>query len=313
MENLDNIKKTNNKKTSHIHQLKQTFSSRFEEVLHRKPEILNAFWQKWRLDKCENPDRVQEILDDDWNKCLKISVKPWDKKERNRKALQRWTERAEIQQHEKLDYGEEYVQNLSFQIPKDFALCPRRTVICQWKRSPELTNDDAPLLSLRIKKIDGEYYLVLTDWYREELVPRNDKWITLKPKDIEALKLNGKIWKELTPYIPINDIIWEDVNLECKTKFSDEWESEVCIKIWENKLYEWPITIPTKKSEKAQVYFKFGLYRDCYKHAIRKIKKDKILKPEEKKVQIEEIKKVQNIEREKDSYILLKNYSMKKY
>ena len=226
IEKIKNSEKSG-KTPSRISQMKESFLSRFEEVLHRKPEILNAFWQKWRLDKCETPDRVQEITDD-WKKTtyLKISVKPWDKRERKRKALQRWTERAEIQQCEKLDYDEEYVQNLSFQIPKDFALCPRRTVICQWKRSPELTSDDAPLLSLRIKKIDGEYYLVLTDWYREELVLRDEKWKILE-KD--------KNWNKLTPYIPIKNISWKDVNLEFKTKFSDdEWKSEVCVKIWEN-------------------------------------------------------------------------------
>jgi hypothetical protein len=42
-------------------------------------------------------------------------------------------------------------------------LCPRRTVIWQWKRRPEITRNDAPLLSHRIKKIEGKYYLVLTD------------------------------------------------------------------------------------------------------------------------------------------------------
>lgn len=116
---------------------------------------------------------------------------------------------------------------------------------------------------------------------------------------------------------PMENIIWEDVNLECKTKFLDQWTSKVCvkIKIWENirekTLYEWPIPHPKNEGEKAQVYFKFGLYRDCYKYAIRKIKKDKNLKPEEKKVQIEEIKQAQNIERKIDSYILLKNYNYK--
>lgn len=153
MEEMEKIKnpEKSDETSSRISRFTGKLSSRIKDIFYGKLEIRDYFDYRWRLDKCETPDRVQEITDD-WNKCLKISVKPWDKKERNRKALQRWTERAEIQQYEKLDYGEEHVQNLSFQIPKDFALCPRRTVICQWKRSPELTSDDAPLLSLRIKR-----------------------------------------------------------------------------------------------------------------------------------------------------------------
>ena len=292
MERIEGLKEQD--KTSPIFQVINNISSRIDKVFNKKLEIRNFFNCKWRLDKCEEPNRVQELTDDNWEKYLKITVKPWDKKERNRKALQRWTERAEIQQCEKLNYDEEYVQNFVFQIPKDFVLCPRRTVICQWKRSPELTRDDAPLLSLRIKKIGREYYLVLTDWNTDELVSRDNDW------------------NELRARIPI--IIWEDVNIECKIKFSDdEWKSEVYVKIWEKVLYEWPISHPKKNNgEKIQAYFKFGLYRDCYKHAIKKIKKDKNLKPEEKKVQIWEIKKAKTIEEKKDSYILLKKYNIEK-
>jgi hypothetical protein len=43
MENLGNIDNLNNKKTSRVQQVKQSFLSRFKEVLDRKPEILKAF------------------------------------------------------------------------------------------------------------------------------------------------------------------------------------------------------------------------------------------------------------------------------
>jgi hypothetical protein len=54
------------------------------------------------------------------------------------------------------------------------------------------------------------------------------------------------------------------------------------------------------------------LYRDRYRYAIKKIKKDKELNPEEKSVQIGEIKDVEKKERIQDSYIIFKNYSIKK-
>ncbi len=275
--NLDN----KSDKGSHIFQVTGNFSSRLKEVFYKSPEIINSLWYKWRLDKCERPDRAQEIKDD-WKKYLKSTVKPWDKKD-----LWRWTERAEIQQSERINYDEEYIQNFSFQIPQDFALCPRRTVIRQWKRRPEITSNDAPLLSHRIKKIDGKYYLVLTDWNRDE------------------------IWK----LIPMEEIIWKDIMIENKIKFSDEWDSVVSVKIWEEIIYEWPIAIshPKKNKDKeTQAYFKFGLYRDRYKYSIRKIKKDKNLTPEEKKVQIEEIERAKEKERTEDSYIFLKDYNIKK-
>lgn len=275
--NLDN----KSDKTSHIFQVTNNLSSRIKEVFCKSPEIINSFWYKWRLDKCEIPNRVQEITDD-WKKYLKITIKPWDKKD-----LWRWTERAEIQQSERINYDEEYIQNFSFQIPEDFALCPRRTVIRQWKRRPEITRNDAPLLSHRIKKIDDKYFLVLTDWNRDE------------------------IWKP----IPMEDIIWKNINIENKIKFSDKWESVVSVKIWEETIYEWPIAIshPKKNKDKeTQAYFKFGLYRDRYKYSIRKIKKDKYLTPEEKKVQIEEIERAKEKERTEDSYIFLKDYNIKK-
>jgi len=288
MENLGNIDNLNNKKTSRIQQVKQSFLSRFKEVLDRKPEILKALWQNWRLDKCESPDRVEVIKDND-EESLKITIQPWDKKD-----FRWWTERAEIQQGKKIEYDHEYTQNFSFQIPEDFGLCPRRTVIWQWKRRPEITRNDAPMLSHRIKKIWKEYYLVLThgkvleDWERES------------------------IWKA----IKINDIIWKDVTIQNKIFFSDKWESRVIVEMeceWKNEpIYDWPITIPHPKTPKdgTQAYFKFGLYRDRYKYAIRKIKKSKKLDPDEKKVQIEEMKKVEEKERDFPSYIFLKDYNI---
>lgn len=283
MEEIEKINKSEKMGETHswISQFTDNLSSRIREVFWKSPEIINSFWYKWRLDKCEIPNRVQEITDD-WKKYLKITIKPWDKKD-----LWRWTERAEIQQSERINYDEEYIQNFSFQIPEDFALCPRRTVIWQWKRRPEITRNDAPLLSHRIKKIDSKYYLVLTDWNRDE------------------------IWKA----IPMEDIIWKDINIENKIKFSDNWESMVSVKIWEKMIYDWPIAIshPKKNKDKeTQAYFKFGLYRDRYKYSIRKIKKDKNLTPEEKKVQIEEIERAKEKERTEDSYIFLKDYNIKK-
>ena len=100
-----------------------------------------------------------------------------------------------------------------------------------------------------------------------------------------------------------------------KIKFSDKWDSVVSVKIWEEIIYEWSIAIshPKKNKDKeTQAYFKFGLYRDRYKYSIRKIKKDKNLTPEEKKVQIEEIERAKKKERTGDSYIFLKDYNIKK-
>ena len=294
MRNLDNIKSSNNKKTSHIDQMKESFLSRFEEVLNRSPKILDAFWQNWRLDKCESPDRVEVIKNNEnnENKYLKITIQPWDKKD-----FRWWTERAEIQQSKKIEYGQEYIQNFSFQIPKDFGLCPRRTVIRQWKRSPEITRNDCPLLSHRIKKIWGEYFLVLTHWKVLEDWERESIWEKIK----------------------ISDIIWKNVTIQSKIKFSDKWESVVNLEMdceWKKiPIYDWPIIIPHLKSSKddAQAYFKFGIYRDRYKYAIRKIKKNKKLEPEEKKVQIEEMKKIEEKEREVPSYIFLKDYNIKEF
>jgi len=291
METSKNIEKSDKKKTSHMSQILSGFSDRIKDAFNKTPKI-EAFWNvKWRLDKCESLDRVQKIKEDE-NEYLKISIKPWDKKD-----FWRWTERAEIQQKEKINYDEEYVQNFTFQIPKDFVLCPRRTVIWQWKRSPEITNNDAPLLSHRIKKIYDEdskeykYYLVLTDW-----------------KVLE----NGTR-REIGNAIPMDDIIWKDIKIENKIRFSDNWESKIIVKMWEEIIYDWTIGIPHSKKNKdgkTQAYFKFGLYRDRYKYTIKKIKKDKILEKEEKKVQIEEMKKAENKEREKDSYIILKDYEI---
>lgn len=290
MKNPENIDNPNNKKTSRTHQVKQSFLSRIKEVFTtHSPEIREFFEKKWRLDKCESPDRVEEIVDENDKTYLKIAIQPWDKKD-----FRRWTERAEIQQCERIKYDHDYIQNFSFQIPEDFGLCPRRTVIWQWKRRPEITRNDAPMLSHRIKKIWKEYYLVLThgkvleDWERES------------------------IWE----MIKINDIIWKDVTIQNKIKFSDEWESMVNVEMeydWKKVLiYDWPITIshPKMPKDDTQAYFKFGLYRDRYKYAIRKIKKSKKLDPDEKKVQIEEMKKVEGKERTEDSYIFLKDYNI---
>lgn len=281
METSEN--KLDNKKQSRMHQFKDGFLSRIKEVFNKEPKIMKAFWYKWRLDKCEDWDRVEYHEEDVelWEEYLKVTIKPWDKKD-----LLRWTERAEIQQFDKINYDEKYIQKLSFKIPEDFVLCPRRTVIWQRKRSPEITRNDAPLLSLRIKKIEGKYYLVLTDWNGEN------------------------IWKAIS----MEGIIWKDVNSECKVQFSDKWESVTCVKVWEEIIYDWPITIfhPSKIKDGTQAYFKCGLYRDRYKYAINKIKKDKELKPEEKRVQIGEIKDAEIKERTQDSYIIFKNYSIKK-
>ena len=291
MENLENIDKSDRKKTSQTSQTLSGFSDRIKDVFNKTPERIKAFWREWRLDKCESSDRVQAITDDG-KEYLKISIKPWDKKD-----FWRWTERAEIQQKEKINYDEEHIQNFTFQIPKDFALCPRRTIIRQRKRSPGITRNDAQLLSHRIKKIyseddkDGKYYLVLTDWKVLEDWTRREIW---------------------TP-IPMETIIWKDISIENKIYFSDEWESRVSVKMWWEIIYDWTIDIPhpkKNKEEKIQAYFKFGLYRDRYKYSIRKIKKDKKLTEEKKKVQKEEIKDAKNKEREKDSYIVLKDYKM---
>ena len=306
IEKIKDSEKTD--KNSRISQFTDNLSSRIKEVFYKSPEIIEAFWHReWRLDKCESSDRVQEITEGE-NKYLKITVKPWDKKEWKRKVLERWTERAEIQQKEKINYDEVHIQNFTFQIPEDFALCPRRTVIRQRKRSPQITGDDAPLLSHRIKKIDGKYYLVLTDWNRDE------------------------IWKRI-PMEGNEGIIWKDVRIESKIKFSDNWESMVSVVMnceWKETIIyeEWPINIFHPKEIKSwtKAYFKFGIYRDCYKHAIRKIKKEKKMieedeklteeekkvQIEEKKLQIEEIKKAKEKERSEDSYIFLKDYNIKK-
>lgn len=220
-------------------------STDISDVLKR---TLVACWGDRRLDKCESFDRVK-TRSNDWKEYSEITIYPWDCSD--------WkTERAEIQERHNLEYDKKYEQSFSFQLPKDFLLDNPRLVIWQWKRKPKITNDDAPLLAQRIKrKGDWKYYLVFSDGYRKEI---------------------GK-------FIPIEDILWQWIDMKYEVRFSDNEESYVSItaNYWWNEIeiYDWPLNIPHPKEGKLkwllnkiypkkeslelpQAYYKFWIYRD---------------------------------------------------
>ena len=230
MDDSEKLRNSYIKKSSILHKVKWFFCDMIDKTFKKRPEVLN----NRSLDKCEKPNRVKVIKSKNGNQYLKITVHPWDKED------EYWTERAEIQAKKKLEYDKEYVQKFSFKIPEDFVLDGNRVVIWQWKRSPEITDDDAPLLSQRIKKKeDGKFYLVFTDGNRNE------------------------IWE----MIPIETVIWKRVDMTYEIKFSDKWESYVVIKArcnWNDiEIYNWPLVHPKEESsEPIKSYFKFWIYRD---------------------------------------------------
>ena len=232
MKNPENISNQINKKTSHIHQIMKCFSDKIGKRFNRKPGIL----EKRRFDKCEKCNRVKVIKSSNGKQYLKITIHPLDKDDGC------GTERAEIQAKHNLDYDKKYEQSFSFQLKQDFLLVNPRLVIWQWKRKPAITNDDAPLLSQRIKKKeDWKYYLVFTDGYRDEI---------------------GES-------IPVEEILWKRVDMKYEIKFSDKGKSYIVITAtywWkETKIYEWELSIPHVQEENLdtpQAYFKFWIYRD---------------------------------------------------
>ena len=62
MEGIEGLKEQN--KTSPISQVINNISSRIDKVFNKKLGIRNFFNCKWRLDKCEELNRVQELTDD---------------------------------------------------------------------------------------------------------------------------------------------------------------------------------------------------------------------------------------------------------
>ena len=173
-------------------------------------------------------------------------------------------------------------------------------VIWQWKFNKldgsNESDGSAPILSQRIKKIGWNYYFIVTDSHRNQL------------------------WEKI---LLDDDIKGKWVDMEYKIKFSDKKDIESSMEIIANiewkkiNIYNWGYNI-SDNDNKFQLnpdkphtwYFKFGLYRDNYDYAKRKIEKDGKLSEEERSILIKEIEQAKNSENENPMEIHFKNFSM---
>lgn len=254
-----------------------------------KHDFMNFCWYRRRLKKVR-PGRVKINEDENGEGYTSIQVKAEDCPEEE-------TERNELRLDKENDFkfNEDFKYKFSFKIPENFPLSPTRLVIWQWKynkiEGSDEKKDPSPMLAQRIKKIDWEYFFVITDWTKEKNI----------------------LWK-----IPFDEIKGKWVDMDYELKFSDKKDENgdqipCSVKIKAN--VEWEIRIDEEKEfylaeenniqfnpkESHSGYFKFWLYRDNYDYAKTKIKD---------KEGSDEIEQAQMTEEQNPMQIYFKNFSM---
>lgn len=264
----------------------------------RKKQFIDFCGQKRSLRKVR-PGRLK-LLNENGEQYASIQCKAWDCPEDETERDELWLENENGEsKNDDFEFNKPYNYKFSFRIPENFPLSPTRLIIWQWKFN-RLDNSDenkgpSPILAQRIKKIDWKYYLVITDSHREQ------------------------IWEK----IPFDDIKGKWVDMEYKIKFSDKEGVESSVEIMANiewkkvNIFKWSYEIRDEENKlklnpgKPHTwYFKFGLYRDSYDYAIKKLKKDSKLSRKEKKIWKQEIEKAQSSENETPMEIHFKGFSM---
>lgn len=263
----------------------------------RKEQFLDFCWEKWSLRKVR-PGRLK-LLNENGEQYASIQCKAWDcpedKTERNELWLRNYNGESK---NDDFEFNKPYTFKFSFRIPENFPISPTRLVIWQWKFNRQNESEEkgpSPILAQRIKKIDWKYYLVVTDSHREQ------------------------IWEK----IPFDDIKGKWVDMEYKINFSDKEDVESRVEIIANiewkkiNIFKWSYEIRDEENklklnpDKPHTwYFKFGLYRDTYDYAIKKLKKDSKMSRKEKKIWKQEIEKAQSSENETPMEIHFKGFSM---
>jgi len=279
------------------------------DLKKRKKQFIKFCWQKRSLKKVR-PGRIKLLTETKNNEqYASIQCKLWDCAEKDDK----WnitTERNELWLENEngkdwwFEFNKPYSYKFSFRIPENFPLSPTRLVIWQWKFNKLDNSDEAdepsPILAQRIKKIkdkNGEYkyYLIITDSHKNQL------------------------WEK----IPFDKIKGKWVDMEYKINFSDQESVESSVEIIANiewkkvNIYKWNYVI-NDDDNKFQLnpkkphtwYFKFGLYRDNYDYAKKKIEEDGKLSKEDESLWINEIEQAQNSENENPMEIHFKDFSM---
>lgn len=266
----------------------------------RKKQFIDFCGQKRSLRKVR-PGRLK-LLNENDEQYASIQCKSWDcpeeRTERNELWLRNYNWESKNDDNDDFEFNKPYNYKFSFRIPENFPLSPTRLVIWQWKFNRQHRTENkgpSPILAQRIQKIDWKYYLVITDSHKNQL------------------------WEK----IPFNDIKGKWVDMEYKIKFSDKEDVESSVEIMSNiewkkvNIFKWSYEIRDEENklklnpDKPHTwYFKFGLYRDSYDYAIKKLKKDSKLSRKEKKIWKQEIEKAQSSENETPMEIHFKGFSM---
>lgn len=287
-----------------LHDKTNTINNETDKIERHKHDFMNFCGQKRSLKKVR-PGRTK-LLSENSEQYASIQCKSWDcpedETERNELRLERGNSENK---NDDFEFNKPYNYKFSFRIPENFPLYPTRLVIWQWKynklEGSDEKKDPSPILAQRIKKINWEYYFIITDWIEE----RNILW------KIPFNKIKGK-WVDMDYELRFSDKKDENNNpIPCtaKIKAKIEWK-------WEKEIYNWKFDLAKENnlqfnSEQSHTwYFKFGLYRNNYDYAREEIEKDDKLSNEEKSIRITEIERAKNSENKNPMEIHFKNFSM---
>ena len=280
----------------------KTINDETDGMEREELDFVNFCEYRWNLRKVR-PGRTKINEDENGDKYASIEVKAKDNPEYIKNGKKEWlennikTERNELRLNKENDFkfNENFKYKFSFRIPENFPLSPTRLVIWQWKynklEGSDEKEDPSPILAQRIKKINWEYYFIITDWTEE----KNILW------KIPFEEIRGK-WVDMDYELRFSDKTDENgkpIPCTVKIKADVEWER----KIDEEKEFylaeENKLQFNSKESHSG--YFKFWLYRDNYDYAKTKIKD---------KEGLDEIEQAQKTEEQNPMEIHFKNFSM---
>ena len=199
-------------------QTKQQTNADFFESFESKGSVK----QNFRLDKIER--KGWELTSEEkthGNYGLKITLNEGDKSKNK-------TERAEIQDPEKLDLDQEVWYRLDFKIPEDFPDVDKRTVFWQLKQD----GGNNPLVSMRFR--NGELSIKQRFSFQQ-----------IKYSSLKKLSNVKNVWKRLVlqTYISTSNSGFINIYLDDKLIVSYRGQTAYA-------------------SQPEKTYFKFGLYRD---------------------------------------------------
>lgn len=161
------------------------------------------------------------------------------------------SERTEIQDREKILPYQNYIFSFDFQLPKDFPNIDNRLVIGQRKQSASNTIAPSPVIAQRYR--NGKFFIT---------------------KNTSGSKV-GKESEIQTLWTSDEDIRGQRNHLEYQVRFSDKEDGYLKIFFNNKEVFNqsnFQLYINNDNDFEDTFYFKFGLYRDNYLHAIEKLK-----------------------------------------